>query len=180
MAVAAFFEAEAGALFKYALTIPHVRRADAEDLVQASFQDAALIWEGKLSCWTVEQRRKWLFRVLRNKAIDRWRKDERLCFTADLVEGPTMPAQDTSHHALSKIALRRCWSVIKKMPPVQQRVAFLRWGEDWKPKEIAERLGISQDTVRSHLKRARDALAVQVGPQVPFIDSDDAEEGTER
>ncbi|WP_165495100.1 RNA polymerase sigma factor [Actinomadura roseirufa] len=176
----ALFKAESPGLFRYALTIPSVSRADADDLVQATFQDAVLAWEEKLSCWTGERRRKWLFQVLRNKAIDQWRKDRHVCSASELIEGTAASFQDTSHRALSNIALRRCWSVIKLMPPVRQRVAFLRWGEDWKPREIAALLGISQDTVRAHLKRARDALAVQVGPQVPFIDSYNAEEGTER
>ena len=44
---------------------------------------------------------------------------------------------------------------------------------DWSSAEIAELLGISQSTVRVHLKKARDALAEEIGPEVPFDDPDD-------
>jgi DNA-directed RNA polymerase specialized sigma24 family protein len=64
------------------------------------------------------------------------------------------------------------------MPPMRQRVAFLRWGEEWTCAEIAEWLGISSSTVRAHLKHARDELAVVIGPDVPFAESgDDSGEG---
>jgi RNA polymerase sigma-70 factor, ECF subfamily len=157
-----------------------VGRADAEDLVQLTFQVAALNWEYCLSQLAEESRRKWLYRVLRNKAIDRWRADEHIRLLPEVAEAPVAADQDTSRQALSRIALRKCWAAIRHMPPVRQRVAFLRWGEDWKPKEIAALLGVSQDTVRAHLKRARDELVVQIGPEVPFIDADAAEEVTER
>jgi RNA polymerase sigma-70 factor (ECF subfamily) len=57
------------------------------------------------------------------------------------------------------------------MPAARQRVAFLRWGEEWSSAEVAELLGVSQSTVRAHLKLARDELAEEIGPDVPFADS---------
>ena len=63
------------------------------------------------------------------------------------------------------------------MPKTRQRIAFLKWGEDWSSAEIAELMGISQSTVRAHLKLARDELAA-IRPQIPFADSgDDTDEG---
>lgn len=64
------------------------------------------------------------------------------------------------------------------MPKARQRVAFLKWGEEWSSAEIAELLGITQSTVRAHLKLARDELAEEMGSQIPFADSgDDTDEG---
>jgi RNA polymerase sigma-70 factor (ECF subfamily) len=63
--------------------------------------------------------------------------------------------------------------MIKMMPEGRQRVAFLKWGEDWSSAEIAELMGISQSTVRAHLKLARDELTVAIESQISFDDSDD-------
>jgi RNA polymerase sigma-70 factor (ECF subfamily) len=66
------------------------------------------------------------------------------------------------------------------MPPVRQRVAFLKWGEDLSCAEIAELLGITSSTVRAHLKRARDELTQEVGPEIPFTATSDADEEAAR
>lgn len=59
------------------------------------------------------------------------------------------------------------------MPQVRQRVAFLKWGEEWSSAEIADLLGISQSTVRAHLKLARDELAEELGSEVSITDTGD-------
>ena len=86
-------------------------------------------------------------------------------------------ADPTVDHALSSTALTKCWAVIQGMPPVRQKVAYLRWSEDRSSAEIADLLGISPNTVRGHLKVARDELMVQVGADVPFISDPEIDEG---
>jgi RNA polymerase sigma-70 factor (ECF subfamily) len=53
----------------------------------------------------------------------------------------------------------------------------LRWSEDWTSAEVASWLGISQDTVRGHLKVAREELMAQAGADVPFISDPEIDEG---
>jgi RNA polymerase sigma-70 factor, ECF subfamily len=163
------------ALVSFACTLPGIGRPAAEDLVQEAFQDAALSWD-KLACRDPEGRQQWLFRAVRNKAIDQWRKNGRCEFSSDLVE-PPCAVEDTAHRFLCTAALERCWSVVQEMPPMRQKVAFLRWNEDWPAAEIADWLGIAQSTVRGHLKKARDELIIQVGAEVPFIDNPETGEG---
>jgi RNA polymerase sigma-70 factor, ECF subfamily len=174
-AMAALFRAEARGLFGYASTLPNVTKPDAEDLVQVTFQEAALAWE-RLGSLDEETRRKWLYRVLRNKAIDQWRAHGSRQSSWEQIDTAVSPALGTYRAALSSIALQRCWDMIKLMPQARQRIAFLKWGEEWSSAEIARLMGISQSTVRGQLKLARDELAVAVGPQVPFAE-DDADEG---
>jgi RNA polymerase sigma factor (sigma-70 family) len=166
----------APALLSYACTLPQVDRPGAEDLVQEAFKAAALSWD-KIAGRDLQGRRQWLFRVVRNKTVDQWRKDGRCEPCSDLVELRSPPGEDTTHRILCATALERCWSVIQWMPPMRQKVAFLRWGEDWSAGEIAEWLGITQATVRGHLKEARDELIIQVGAEVPFIGSPETDEG---
>jgi transposase len=61
---------------------------------------------------------------------------------------------------------QRCWERFARMLEARQRAAFLKRIEGWSSAEIAELLGISQSTVRAHLKLARDEQAEEVGPQV--------------
>jgi RNA polymerase sigma factor (sigma-70 family) len=157
----------APALFSYACTLPGVDRPTAEDLVQETFHNAALSWD-KLAGRDLVGRRQWLFKAVRNKAIDHWRRNGRCEPRPEVVEAP-IAVPDTAYRVLCATALARCWSVVEGMPPMRQKVAFLRWNEDWSAAEIAGWLGIAQATVRGHLKEARDELAIQVGAQVPFI-----------
>jgi RNA polymerase sigma factor (sigma-70 family) len=176
-AVAEFFRAESRGLFGFACTLPNVGRFSAEDLVQMTFQVAAVEWEQTLCRLDQETRRRWLYGVLRNKAIDQWRTVGSRWVLTELAENRPVPLQGTYHRALSSIVARRCWARIAKMPEVRQRVACLRWGEEWSSGEIAELLGISQSTVRAHLKAARDELAAEIGPEVPIADSGDDTDG---
>lgn len=172
-AVDRLFRAEAAGLFGYARTLPNVSRSDAEDLVQVTFQAAAMAWEGKLRSCDPESRRRWLYRVLRNKAVEQWRVGGSRLVPSERVESASAYPQETSRSALSSIVLDRCWDRIAKMPEARQRVAFLRWGEEWSSAEIADLLGISQSTVRAHLKLARDELAEELGPEVSITDAGD-------
>lgn len=163
------------ALFSYACTLPGIDRQAADDLVQEAFHDVALSWE-KLANRDPGGRRQWLFRVVRNKAVDQWRKNGRCEPSGDLV-GPRSADPDATDRIVCADALERCWSAVRAMPPMRQKVAFLRWNEDWSVTEIAEWLGIAQATVRGHLKEARDELIVQVGAQVLFIGDSETDEG---
>ena len=169
--MARFFQAEAMGLFRYAHTLPNVNRPEAEDLVQVTFQTAALEWERRLSFLDESSRRKWLYRVLRNKAIDRWRAIGSRELSSGQAAGRSGPAQETHNRALSSIVLQRCWDRIAEMPEARQRIAFLKWSEEWTSSEIADLLGISQSTVRAQLKLARDDLAAEIGPEVQFGDT---------
>ena len=155
-------------LFGYACTLPQVDPTRAEDLVQVAFQEAAVCWD-KLGALDTERRRQWLFTVVRNKAIDEWRRNRCVEPGADPPERSRSAAEPCTQ-VLSTLALRNCWSAIERMPPTRQRVAFLRWNEEWSTREIADWLGIAPATVRWHLKSARDELIEQVGPAVPFLD----------
>jgi RNA polymerase sigma-70 factor (ECF subfamily) len=179
-AVEVLFRAEAARLFRYACTLPGVSPSDADDLLQVTFYAAAVEWERRLSILDEESRRRWLYRVLRNKAIDQWRAGESRRLSPEPVETLPVTVQETHHEALCSIVLRRCWDRIARMPTIRQRVAFLKWGEDWSTADIADLLGITTSTVRAHLKLARDELAAEIGPEVPFTSGADTDEEAAR
>jgi RNA polymerase sigma-70 factor (ECF subfamily) len=155
-------------LYRRALRNMQGDRGAAEDLVQEVFHAAVRSW-GAIRERSVDEQRAWLFAVLRNKFVDHSRARQRLEPAGDL-PGVDHAADDVDQVALANIVIERCWKVIKRMPPVRHRVAVLRWGEGWTVKEIGAGLGMTASTVRGHLKRARDQLAAEVGPDLVVMD----------
>jgi RNA polymerase sigma-70 factor, ECF subfamily len=166
------FTAVAPELFCFARKIVQGDYAQAEDLVQEVFHDAARAWE-VLGARDVGLQRAWLFKVLKNKAISRWRSDTRATVDIDL-DGIPCDVDDTCDKALKSITVERCWEVVRRMPLARHRVAYLRWHEEWSTREIAQFLKIEQSTVRVHLKNARDELIAAVGLNEFFADDPEA------
>jgi len=169
------FRVTAADLYAFACTLPAVDRPMAEDLVQEAFRAAVAAW-GTLAGRSDEGRRRWLFTVVRNKTISQWRKDRNTVTSPDPPERPAF-GDSTADQVLSATAAAKCWKVIEGMPPVRQKVAFLRWNEEWTSAEIASWLGITQATVRGHLRDARKDLRGQAGADVPFITDPEIDEG---
>jgi RNA polymerase sigma-70 factor (ECF subfamily) len=166
----ACFRAEASELFGYACMVTQDDRALSHDLVQAAFEAAALTWPG-LRVMAEEQRRGWLRRTLFNIAVTGFRREAAIRDRLPRIEMLyRKPPADPLEHALSAIALDRCWQVIQGLPGQQHATALLRWGLDMKEGEIAAVLGIAEKTVSVHLYRARRKLLLQLGADYPFDD----------
>ena len=174
------FRSMAPKLYIRAYILTHGDRYLAEDLVQETFCDALNDW-AKIRSWSIARRDKWLFCALRNKAIDDWRRSSHF-LSLHVVEEVTEDPGDVHQQAMCSIALVQAWRVIREMPPVRHRVAYLRWSEGWSVKEIAENLRIQPGTVRVHLKHAPDMLNDAIGPEISFLRElqDDAGEPDER
>jgi RNA polymerase sigma-70 factor (ECF subfamily) len=167
------YRKEAGNLYRYACSIPQGHVSEPRDLVQTAFQEAIRAWS-KVGRYGPDERRRWLRRVLRNKGIDLWRKQNVIDLTPDFPH-PYLQSDDTCERAEFAIALAGCWKAIKAMPPTRRTVAYLVWGGLWTTERVAEHLGIAPSTVRGHLREARRQLRALVGHLVSFIDDDDEE-----
>jgi RNA polymerase sigma-70 factor (ECF subfamily) len=54
------------------------------------------------------------------------------------------------------------WQAVRGLPPRQAQVVALYYLEDYSVREIAEVLDCSEGTVKTHLSRARNAVARQL------------------
>lgn len=124
----------------------------------------------------------WLFRIARNRwcnaVRDRSRK-KRAAQEVPLDEGPDadrdsafLAAVDLGSsgenagpltHVLVEESLRLLRDAVTELPPVQQRLFLLRFGEELKYREIATVMGIPEGTVKSQLSRARESLKEVLG-----------------
>jgi RNA polymerase sigma-70 factor (ECF subfamily) len=168
------YRQEAEELYKYACSISQGRASESRDLVQTTFYEAVRAWP-KVGRLGLDERRKWLRRVLKNKAIDLWRKQKVIDLTADVAHTRSRSV-DPGERAELAIALASCWREIEQMPPRRRTVALLVWGKSWTPNRVAEHLGVAPSTVRGHLREARKQLRATVSHLVSFIDDDEEQE----
>ena len=185
--LAACFKAHASRLFGHACVLARGDRALADDLVQATFEAAARVWQ-TLRGLAEEQLGGWLRSTLANIAASGFRREAAFRDRRPQIEAryrgtqadPSEQApseQAPSEQALSAITLERCWRIIREMPKGQHVVAVLRWQLGMKEAEIAAVLGIAESTVSAQLHQARRNLIEQLGPDHPFA-RDDPEGGS--
>jgi len=126
----------------------------AEDLVQDALTEAHRNWT-KVAAY--DDTGAWVRRVLVNKHSSRGRRLRteakgmlRLASRRDATTiDPTEPTGEI-------------WSVVRTLPTRQAQAIALYYWEDRPIKDIAEILGTSQETAKTHLKRARAALSTSL------------------
>ncbi|MHC4934073.1 MAG: RNA polymerase sigma factor [Planctomycetota bacterium] len=125
------------------------RREDAEDALQATF----------LAAWTNLPRLRrpgrfpaWLFRIARNKARDRLRRDRpRLVLLR--------PNQDLlASEAGDEAELETLRELISHLRPDTRAIVLLRTLEGWTAEEVAAAHGLSASTVRRRYAKALEHL----------------------
>ena len=164
----ACFRAHARYVFEHACMLTRGDQALAHDLVQATFEAAAMNWQG-LRDRAEEQRRNWLHRTMANIAVNGFRREAAFRERLPRIEHLYRKVQvDPLEQAFSSIMLERCWQVINGLPERQHAVAMLRWGLDMKQNEIAAVLNMAEKTVSVHLSRVRHRLLTQLGGDYPF------------
>ncbi|MER8062787.1 MULTISPECIES: sigma-70 family RNA polymerase sigma factor [unclassified Streptomyces] len=156
--VAALWDREAVSLTRYAMVRTGGDQATAEDLVQQTFMAAFLQWKS-LASLDVEERRKWLRRVCRNKWIDGIRREvhgERT--QPELERLYEQVAPDPADAVIALDDLDRCLQAIRELPPRRRQVALLYFVEQQSELRIAQLLDIAPSGVRKHVARARRAM----------------------
>jgi RNA polymerase sigma-70 factor (ECF subfamily) len=92
----------------------------------------------------------WLRKVTLNRAIDRLRREPRY-EAVSLDEADTLASEVDDPDPLLQ---RRLAMLVGQLPPAARAVILLRYQEDMDPMAIARALGMSINTVKSHLKRS--------------------------
>jgi RNA polymerase sigma-70 factor, ECF subfamily len=119
-----------------------------------------------------ERAMAWLITVTRNKAISELRRAENRHGKEEL-DGETPPSLPSAipspeEFLSGREGVRALWAQIREMPEMMRKCLILRYYHDLSPEEAAQYLGLSVNTVKSHLRRAlaylRLGLAVD-GPE---------------
>jgi RNA polymerase sigma-70 factor (ECF subfamily) len=126
-------------------------RQNAEDLAQEVFlqlhRNLAAIESGAHLAF-------WLRKVTLNRSIDRLRREPKLeAMSLEAAKGVVSEAADAD-----PLLAHRLSTLVAQLPAAPRAVLLLRYQEDLDPIEIARTLGMSINTVKSHLKRSLSLL----------------------
>lgn len=151
---ATFYEAEAPRLVR-SVALATGELALAEDAVAEAFARAWSRWPA------VSQHERpvaWILRVALNLSHDRFRRR-----ATERRKAPVVAREDVVHDPLP--ADQRLWQAVQSLPQRERMLIALRYVADLTQPEIADALGMPRGTVASGLNRARQRLAVKLGPQ---------------
>lgn len=157
-----FVHARSGSLLRTALLLTGQNRHEAEDLLQLALERAYRHWPRV--CESGEPER-YVRRILANASADRWRRlarrPERALRAGDGGQGVPDHAAEVADRDFLLRALA-------DLPPRQRAVLVLRYFDDLSEAQVAEMLGCSLGTVKSHAARAlarlRDAAQAKAAP----------------
>jgi RNA polymerase sigma factor (sigma-70 family) len=132
---------------------------DAEDLVVEVF--LAALENAKFTVLSEKAQQLWLWRVTRNKVIDAYRKAKtRQSVTLDHVAEGLFEDEMFSpeYTALRQEDYMDLSVHLQSLPPLQQEILRLRFGQDLSCSEIATTLGKQENAVRVTLSRSLNLL----------------------
>ncbi len=143
------YRLHAGAVFRFAMRCVG-RRALAEDLTS----DAFLALQRNLASVELGQLPSWLFRVVKNRAIDHWRREKVERRYAELREAEPEPVVEDD----PPLAVPASLLASRSLKPVHRLCLTLRYLQGMTRSEIAHRLGLSETQVTGHIQYARALL----------------------
>src|SRR5688572_12774825 len=125
-------------------------RGQAEDLLQTSLVKTYLAWHRIRDHGAVEA---YVRRTMATTATS-WRRGRR--FRERSMEG--VPDVTDSDHIGARVEHDAMWTHLQALPARQRAVLVLRYYEGFSEAEIAETLGFTRGTVKSHASRGLAAL----------------------
>lgn len=147
------FEAFYPRLVAYSFRFTYNQEAS-EDLVQESF---IYIWENARSL-NIKSLRAYLFTMVRNRSLN-YLKKINLTDSNHLIDISNILTQDFQEDMISEKEMnaltQRAEEILKCLPGKMQEIFKLRVVHGLSYKEIAEEMGVSVNTVKTQLKRAR-------------------------
>ena len=126
--------------------------SDVEDVVQDCFV-TILTSISKFDYRGEGSLKSWIGRIVANKAIDFVKKNERIMFV------DTIPDKQDDESEIERIPPEVLTAMIAKLPSGCRMILNLYVFEHCSHKEIANKLGIKENTSSSQLSRARQLLA---------------------
>ena len=151
-----------GELMQRALIFTKGDEGRAEDLLQSVFTKLC----EKIKDIEVDNPRAYIHRMLTNKAISGHRK-RREVHLADVfhdAEGEEIPIPDTEGRdpeqlLLDKMSVEQLGAALDSLNPDMKQICILHFLEGKKIREIAEELGMPENTVKTKIFRARKLIA---------------------
>ncbi len=121
----------------------------AKELVQETFLN---VWLYRSSLQEVSRPSSYLYRIATNVAVRHLRKED---VQRQIIAGLSIKSQEQEmplHHMLQvKELQQKITEAVNRLPPQQRQVFYLSREQGLTRSEIAQRMGLSEKTVRNHL-----------------------------
>lgn len=157
-ALGSFYDATLSRSYALALRIVRDREA-AEDVVAETYLQ---VWrEAQRYDSTRGNALAWLLTICRSRALDYLRRLEPVEFHAepDTLPGANVPRSDATEDLVSALQEgHRVREAVAQLPPVQRQLLALAFFRGLSHQEIAEHSGLPLGTVKSHIRKAQEAL----------------------
>ncbi|MEM9659648.1 MAG: sigma-70 family RNA polymerase sigma factor [Planctomycetota bacterium] len=155
----ALFDSQETPLLRYAYSLVG-RRAVAEEIVQEIFLELHKRWD------EVDAPRAWLFRSVRNRALNHLRDNRRLTLDSDDCQAPSLHCADATAETtlLRREALRALRQHVEQLDDVDRRLVELKYFENLKYREISAKTGLSVGNVGYRLHHILKELAGKLRP----------------
>lgn len=144
----AFYRREYRSVLGLSLVL-HGNWSGAEEITAEAFLAALRVWE---RIGSLDNPGAWVRRVVANQAVSAFRRK-----TSE-AKALLLMGSDRTGTAWSIDAVD-VWSEVRRLPRRQAQVIALTYFDDLPRREVAEILGCSQETVKTHLERGRRRLA---------------------
>lgn len=162
-ALSAMYDATLGKCYALALRITRLRES-AEEVVCDTFMQ---VWRDAARYDPARgQPLAWLLSICRSRAIDHLRQRDRAEAHEDpasLLSEAVVDQDDPLRIALAFEAGSAVRKAIAGLPKVSQQLLALAFYRGLSHQEIADHLGMPLGTVKTHLRRAQEALRAAVG-----------------
>jgi RNA polymerase sigma-70 factor (ECF subfamily) len=129
-------------------------RSAAEELTQDAFLAAYKSWD---HVGPMDNPGAWVRRLVANRSVSRFRRMTTEARALMRIGQPTTDASAAATEAAIDI-----WHEVRALPKRQAQVIALTYLEDLSRRDIASILEISEETVKTHLDRARTTLAAKL------------------
>lgn len=140
-----------------------VRKVYSEDMAKDIIQEAFMaLWSSLDDIATEQEFKPFLYGVIRNKVLMQYRKSEvHMRYAFNTTSHATQ--EESSENILLKKELESIIaSEVKSMPARMQEIYLLKKESNKSVKEIAEKLGISEQTVKNQLQNAYSRLKLRL------------------
>jgi len=128
-------------------------RSGAEDLAQDAFLTAYKQWD---TVGAYDNPGAWVRRVVANRSVSTIRRRTAEAKALVRIGGSTFVVPELSPDAMAT------WAAVRRLPTRQAQAIALRYYDGSSVSDIARILDCSQNTVKTHLRRARQTLNAQL------------------
>lgn len=142
-----------------------------EDLVQEAF---TAYWMKQAASDGIDSPRAYLYTAVRNRCIDAIRRRRRQDVELESVGEDILPVEDdvaiSDDEAVdNSVKEARIWSAIDRLPAKRRRIFLMSRRDGMKYSEIAQSLGLSENTVRNQISKALEAIRQGVKKVILFL-----------